>query len=161
MAETACYLTFTEASEGSFFLHWSETPVDNALASFVPGKPVPKFKLKSNGGRSELTRGIAGGDKKPFYKGWCAYVREAYKQQSKSLTFLSQAPENPVGLYLCKQDNTVVKVEFNEPVALPKDNDFVCVGVIPSVNPAFSVQKMLPALFISAGEEHGAAERLK
>ncbi|QDZ25281.1 hypothetical protein HOP50_16g78290 [Chloropicon primus] len=155
----SAYLTFTEASGGAFFIHWSETPVEGALAAFLPSKPVPKFKLKTNGGRSELCRGVAGGNKKPFYKGWAAFVREAYKNSSK-FTFLSDAAENPVGLYLCKQDTTVYKVDPDVPVELTKDSGFSVVGVIPSLNPAFSIQKMLPSLFTSIGEEHGAAEKL-
>ena len=56
-----CYLTFSEASQGTLFLHWSETPVAGALAFFEPRKNVPAFKYKSNGGRSELIREMSGG----------------------------------------------------------------------------------------------------
>ena len=56
-----CYLTFSEASQGTLFLHWSETPVAGALAFFEPRKTVPAFKYKSNGGRSELIREMSGG----------------------------------------------------------------------------------------------------
>ena len=43
----ACYLTFTPANGGSFFNHWSETPVEGALACFVPSKPIPKFTKRT------------------------------------------------------------------------------------------------------------------
>ena len=56
-----CYLMFSEASQGTLFLHWSETPVAGALAFFEPRKNVPAFKYKSNGGRSELIREMSGG----------------------------------------------------------------------------------------------------
>ena len=46
-----CYLTFVDASHGSLFFHWSDEPVEGALASYLPSAPVPKFKLTSNGGR--------------------------------------------------------------------------------------------------------------
>lgn len=36
-----CYLTWTESSQGSLFTHWSETPVEGAVAKFQPRKPVP------------------------------------------------------------------------------------------------------------------------
>jgi len=163
MAETkpACYLTFDPASGGAFFMHWSETMVDGALACFVPAKPIPKFKFNHRGGRSEFCRGIAGGNKKPFYNGWCSFVREAYKNNA-DLTFIQNGEENPVGLYLVKKDTTVVKVNFNEPVHVSKDSgEFAVVGVIPSVNNSFDVQKMLPSLFTSVGEEHGAALSLE
>ena len=39
----AGYLTFNEASGGTLVLHWSEEPIDGALAMFRPGKTVPKF----------------------------------------------------------------------------------------------------------------------
>ena len=86
-----CYLTFSDASQGTLFLHWcvtvqiyfcraaahlsrvvgrrlvvynahrSEAPVAGALAFFEPRKTVPAFKYKSNGGRSELIREMSGG----------------------------------------------------------------------------------------------------
>lgn len=157
----ACYLVFDTASAGSFFSHWSETPVEGALASFVPAKPIPKFKFKTHGGRSEICRGVAGGNKKGFYKGWASFVRSAYSNNA-TFTFLKNTEENPVGLYFCKEDTTVHKCEFNEELKLDKEdqNGFKVVGVVHSANNSFSVLKMLPSLFTQIGEREGCAETL-
>ena len=52
-ATKGCYLVFDIASEGSLFLHWSDTPVPMAVAYMQPRIAVPAFKYKANGGRSE------------------------------------------------------------------------------------------------------------
>ncbi len=157
----ACYLEFTEASAGSFFAHWSEEPVEGALAKFVPAKPIPKFKFKTHGGRSEICRGIAGGNKQGFYKGWASFVRQAFANNA-TFTFLKNAEANPVGVYLCKADTTVHRCETGAEVALSKEaqDGFKAVGVLHEANNSLSVQKMLPSLFISTGEKEGAAESL-
>ena len=63
----SCYLVFSESSGGSLFMHWSETPVEGALASFAPQKTVPKFKFTANAGRSEIIRDL-GVKVKKFYE---------------------------------------------------------------------------------------------
>ena len=39
---------------------------------------VPRFKLTTNGGRSELQRGVGGPNRKPFYAAWASFVRMAF-----------------------------------------------------------------------------------
>merc|ERR1719446_536542 len=56
--EPRCYLVFSSASHGSFFLQWATQAVEGALACFQPHKPVPLFKLRTNSGRSELCREV-------------------------------------------------------------------------------------------------------
>ena len=80
------YLTFVESGQGTLLTHWSETPVEGALASFVPSKPVPRFKLTANGGRSELMRDVSK-DPRRFYQGVCSFVKAA-KALGAPLTFL-------------------------------------------------------------------------
>ena len=55
-----CYLTTEDVSAGTVYLNWSKTPVNGAIAVCKPGKPVGAFKFKSNGGKSELKRGVRG-----------------------------------------------------------------------------------------------------
>ena len=50
-----CYLTFGTESQGTLFVHWSETEVEGAIAFFAPRKKVPGFKFKQNGGRSQVS----------------------------------------------------------------------------------------------------------
>ena len=72
-----CYLTFTDSSQGSLFTHWSTEPVEGALASYVPAKAPPAFKLKQNGGRQELVRECGGPKIATFYQGYCQYLKAA------------------------------------------------------------------------------------
>ena len=72
-----CYLTFTEASQGSLFFHWSEEPVEGALAKHTPTKPPPAFKMKDTGGRQEIIRGMVGPGVSKFYEGYCQYLKAA------------------------------------------------------------------------------------
>merc|ERR1719251_505855 len=55
--DMGCYLTLSDASNGSMFLHWSTDAVYGHVGYFKPTKKVPAFKFKTNGGKSELTRG--------------------------------------------------------------------------------------------------------
>tara|TARA_B100000780_G_scaffold74643_1_gene50194 strand:- start:35 stop:505 length:471 start_codon:yes stop_codon:yes gene_type:complete len=72
-----CYLTFTEASQGSLFFHWSDEPVEGALAQHTPTKPPPAFKMKDTGGRQEIIRGMVGPGSNKFYEGYCQYLKAA------------------------------------------------------------------------------------
>ena len=38
-------MTFSSSNGGCFMLHWSDTPVEGALASFVPKTEVARFKF--------------------------------------------------------------------------------------------------------------------
>eukprot|EP00392_Amoebophrya_sp_AT5.2_P008950 g8978.t1 len=49
------YLVYTEDSLGTLFLKWSREPVENALAFFEAGKPIPPFKFTTNQGRFNAT----------------------------------------------------------------------------------------------------------
>ena len=112
-----CYLTFSEASQGTLFLHWSETPVAGALAFFEPRKNVPAFKYKSNGGRSELIREMSGGTGeriKRFYTGICQYVKLA-KSFDAAVVFYEHGTLPAVEIALidgAKSDYNVVRVRL-------------------------------------------------
>lgn len=58
--DTGCYLTLGSEGGAGFLLHWSEQPIESALAYFRPSKPVPHFKFTQNAGRSELLRESGG-----------------------------------------------------------------------------------------------------
>ena len=86
--EPACYMVFSEANGGCFFSHWSDVPVEGALARFVPKKEVPRNKFTHNGGRLELCRGVGGPNGKKFYEGWCSFLKMAHGAAG-SFTFLA------------------------------------------------------------------------
>ena len=112
-AGPACYLLFTEDRGGALLLQWSETPVDGALAAFVPAKPPPRFKLTANGGQSELKRGVGESSStnlKAFYAAWASFIRAAFASGGRFF-FMSNLPTNPVGVYLCQADSSVRKVQ--------------------------------------------------
>lgn len=69
------YLVYTEDSLGTLFLKWSREPVENALAFFEAGKPIPPFKFTTNQGRFQLMKGCQ--DKQKFFEGWGAFLKEA------------------------------------------------------------------------------------
>ena len=82
-----------EAPPGAtLYQHWSAEPIENALACFAPRKAVPAFKLKQNGGKSELVRDAAIGPK--YYGGWTAFVKAAVSFQG-DFTFLTSPAEAP------------------------------------------------------------------
>ena len=60
-----CYLTFEPDSGGRLMLFYSRGEIpQNAIGFWCPGpgRTIQGFKFKQNGGRSELIKGIAGGD---------------------------------------------------------------------------------------------------
>ena len=73
----ACYLDFNPSSGGTLLAVWSETAVEDALAVFVPSTKPPRFKITSNGGRSEIGRGVGGPNKKKYFSGWVSFIRQA------------------------------------------------------------------------------------
>ena len=71
-------LLFSEVNGGCFVLQWTDDPAPiGALATFVPQKPVPPYKLL-NEGKSELCRDIGGPNPKRWFEGWIAFIRVAY-----------------------------------------------------------------------------------
>ena len=86
-----CYLVFETSNAGSFYLQWNETTelLPGALAVFEPTKTVPRHKLISGGGRSELCRDVSGpGKSKRFFQGWVYFIKMA-RSFGGSFTMLS------------------------------------------------------------------------
>ena len=84
-----CYLLFSEANGGCFVEQWSSRFIEGALAAFVPLQVVPSFKLRSNGGRSEILRDAGGPNIKRFFVGWTHFVKSA------RATTLTRTPLHP------------------------------------------------------------------
>ena len=135
-------------------MHWSKEPIPNALASFAPSKPVPKFKLTANGGRSELARDL-NQNRKRLFETFCGFAKQA-KQFAAPLSMLSNLEGVPVALYMSDKSLAVSRVEIGgESVSV---GDMLVVACVPELSANFSgVSKMDTDLFRQTGQKNGAA----
>eukprot|EP00339_Tiarina_fusa_P005393 CAMPEP_0116998728 /NCGR_PEP_ID=MMETSP0472-20121206/1701_1 /TAXON_ID=693140 ORGANISM="Tiarina fusus, Strain LIS" /NCGR_SAMPLE_ID=MMETSP0472 /ASSEMBLY_ACC=CAM_ASM_000603 /LENGTH=515 /DNA_ID=CAMNT_0004697973 /DNA_START=100 /DNA_END=1647 /DNA_ORIENTATION=- len=80
---TGCYLTYETDSGGRLVLCYQQggKPPSNAVGFWAPGegKSIQGFKFSQGCGRSELIKGIAGGDsnRRRYFDGWCQFVKLA------------------------------------------------------------------------------------
>ena len=87
-----CYLTYESDSGGRMMLHYSKGEIpDHAIGFWQAGddKKIQEFKFKQAGGRSELIKGIAGGDanRRKYFVGWCQFVKLAKQFHGKLIKF--------------------------------------------------------------------------
>ena len=152
-----CFLVYQEASQGSLIMQWSKEPVAGALASFAPSKPVPKFKLTANGGRSELARDL-NQNRKRLFETFCGFARQA-KQFAAPLSFLANLAGVPVALYVSDKSLAVLRLDLGgDSISIADMNAVACV---PELSSGFSgVSKMQTALFQQTGQKLGAAMML-
>jgi hypothetical protein len=71
--------------------NYSNTP-QGALAFTSPGREVPKFKFSTNGGKSEIVRGIGARGSRVagvYYHGWLDFLRNYVKGFDGSLVLLA------------------------------------------------------------------------
>ena len=78
--------------------------MEGAWAFFSPGKTVPKFKFKQNGGRTELARNCGGVQKKNLHNAWCSYVKLSREMEGKLIIMHAD-----VGVFLNMNDGKVVR----------------------------------------------------
>jgi hypothetical protein len=154
---TVCSLTFDLASEGSLFITWSEAGAEGApgaLATFAASKQVPRFKLKHNGGKSELIRGLRGGTGKGqrrFFEGWVQFLKLA-REFGGAVTVWQ---DKEAAVYYCDRALTVHRVPFGEPVAAELMD---CVAVLAPGNAQFEgVVTTTRDYFVGCGNREGAA----
>mmetsp|Transcript_25250 Transcript_25250/g.75790 ORF Transcript_25250/g.75790 Transcript_25250/m.75790 type:complete len:172 (-) Transcript_25250:146-661(-) len=160
MSPRGCYLTFDAASQGTLFTHWSETPVEGALAFFAPRKNVPAFKFKQKGGRSELIREMSGGTGeriKRYYSGWCQFVKLAKQFEA---AFIMNAfdvlPMVEIALIDgSKASDNIVVVSAGQPIESLATA--AAVGCVPHPNPCFTATTFSKEFFISTGNKSGVA----
>jgi hypothetical protein len=159
-AGTVCSLTFDLASEGSLFITWSDAGAvgsegaPGALATFVASKPVPRFKLKQNGGKSELIRGLRGGTGKGqrrYYEGWVQFLKLA-REFGGAVTVWQ---DKEAAVYYCDRALTVHRVVFGEPVAAELMDS---VAVLAPGNAQYEgVVTTTRDFFVGCGNREGAA----
>lgn len=160
-----CYLLYESDSGGKLMLFYSKGEIpDNAVGFFcaMPPKKIQDFKFKQAGGRSELIKGIAGGDanRRKYFVGWCQFVKLAKAMNGKVIKFpnadqgvevdiygYSQAEQQPQMLYL---DDGLVDV-----------SELDAVAVIPKHNPKFQgIKSLQVSAFLEWGSITGASTTL-
>jgi hypothetical protein len=102
----ACYLVYTEASEGTLYVHWSVELVRNAIGRFAPGDEVAisKFKFSHNGGRQEILRGLtAQRGMQRYFQGLAMFLKMAYEHKSCQAS-LARGPLAPFSVFLWRED---------------------------------------------------------
>jgi Immune Mapped Protein 2 (IMP2) N-terminal domain len=92
---TGCYLVYEPSSGGRLMIHYSTGAVpDNAVGFWAPAPshPIQKFKFTGAAGRSELIRGIAGGDanRRKYFVGWCQFLKQAHARKGSFIQFTAQ-----------------------------------------------------------------------
>ena len=98
-----CYLVYEGNSGGRLMLHYSLGFVpDNAVGFWLPSSnhSIQPFKFKQAGGRSELIKGIAGGDsnRRKYFVGWCQFLKLAKAKEGRVIMF-TPAQGVPVDIY--------------------------------------------------------------
>ncbi|KAJ1449548.1 hypothetical protein M885DRAFT_535211 [Pelagophyceae sp. CCMP2097] len=157
-----CYLTFDHASQGTLFVHWSETAVAGALAFFAPRKAVPAFKFKAAGGRAELIREMSGGtgDRiRRYYSGWCQFIKLAKTFQADVVVLdFGELPRVTICLFDgSKPADNIYEVERNVPVTL---EPYVVVATVPYPNPCFGATTMGKEYFAQVGNREGSSSTM-
>jgi hypothetical protein len=121
-----CYLTFESSSGGQLVLIYSKSEIPlNAIGFWCPGPDhqIQGFKFKSNGGKSELIKGIAGGDqnRRKYYSGWCQFIKLAKAMQGYVIKF----PNPKQGVEV---DIVAYKTASQHPYELDLDQGLMEVG---------------------------------
>lgn len=154
------YLCYNPDSMGTLILHWSKVPVENALAFFEAGKPIPPFKFTTNQGRFQLQKGAD--DKVKFFEGWSAYLKEALNRfDCKSLCLFEKnaAREDVQVVLLMKNTMQIVRVESGEQWT-GSVSDIHSFAVVPKDNITFKCGTLDQNLFLSKAKIEGAGYTL-
>lgn len=159
---TGCYLVYEPVAGGRLMLHYSTGYVpDNAVGFWCPGEghKIQGFKFKQAGGRSELIKGIAGGDanRRKYFIGWCQFLKQCKAMNGKVIQFTNIEQGVLVDVYAYNQAT-------NHPYLLDLSNqltdisNFDAIAVMP-VNHAFmkGVKSIVVSNFLELGNLAGAS----
>jgi hypothetical protein len=143
-------LTFDTVSEGTLFIIWSETPVPDALAYFTPSKPVPAFKYKKDGGRSELIRGFRGSTRHRFFDGFCQFFKQC-RDLEGSVSLLCPI----VRIFVRSNEGVISPFPLGELIPLHKIHAVAAVG---SADTSFDgVDRLSQDYFLGTGTKQGGS----
>ena len=160
-----CYLVYESNSGGCLVLQYSEGPVPgNAVGFFSPGAghKIQPFKFKQNSGKSELIKGIAGGDsnRRKYFSGWCQFLKLAVAKGGLVIQFTAQQgvavdvygylkdKEKPV--YLDLESGLIDVSAYDAVAVMPKDHAFLK-----------GVKSIVVSNFLELGNLAGASTTMK
>jgi hypothetical protein len=156
-----CYLLYESDSGGKLTLYYSKGDVPaNAVGFWVPGegKQIQGFKFKQHGGRSELIKGIAGGDsnRRKYFSGWCQFIKLARQMNGRVIKFPNADQGVEVDIYAYSQsDCAPVFLDLDE--GLVDVNSFDAIAVTPKHNVNFQgIHTLIMNNFVERGNIAGA-----
>uniref|UniRef100_A0A7S0LEU2 Immune mapped protein 2 N-terminal domain-containing protein n=1 Tax=Coccolithus braarudii TaxID=221442 RepID=A0A7S0LEU2_9EUKA len=158
-----CYLTFSDACQGSLSTVWSTEPVEGAIAFFKSQKPVAQHKFTANQGRSVLVsqcgglKSSAGQSSKKFFKGIAQFIKSA-KTWEGTIDFIAQLEGRPVSIFLNDAEINVVPVVFGSHVEAATLARMKAVAVFSEAagQQHMNVLKLETNYFMSIAEKEGA-----
>jgi len=160
-----CYLIYDPSSGGRLVTMYSrgEIPLD-AIGFWCagPGHSIKGFKFKQAGGRSELIKGIAGGDqnRRKYFSGWCQFIKMAKAMNGYLIKFPNSEQGVEVDVVTYKND-TEQPYEINFDEGLVEVGGFDAVAVVPKHNPTFKgVKSIVLSNFLELGNLAGAATKM-
>uniref|UniRef100_A0A6S9HU23 Immune mapped protein 2 N-terminal domain-containing protein n=1 Tax=Ditylum brightwellii TaxID=49249 RepID=A0A6S9HU23_9STRA len=167
MAETlpveGCYLLYESDSGGKLVLHYSREADPDAVGFWAPGegKKIQGFKFNRASGKSELIKGIAGGDanRKKYFSGWCQFLKEAKKFNGSVIKFPDKGGVE-VDLYgYCGTEHKMKPLDLDD--GLVDISTLEAVACLPKHNSAYEGLKNCDRLlFMQKGSTFGAATDL-
>jgi hypothetical protein len=157
-----CYLVYESDSGGKLMLCYSTGEIpDNAVGFWcaMPPKKIQGFKFKQAGGRSELIKGIAGGDanRRKYFVGWCQFVKLAKAMNGKVIKFPNADQGVEVDVYgyrSAEQQPQILRLDEG----LVDVSELDAVAVIPKHNPKFQgIKSLQMSTFLEWGNVIGAS----
>jgi len=158
-----CYLVYEPASGGRLMLHYSKGLVPfNAIGFWAPGPghKIQGFKFKQAGGRSELIKGIAGGDanRKKYFQGWCQFLKLAKAKNGSVIQF---APEMGVNVDIYGYTTSKCHPEFLSLDKMSSIEEYDAIAVMPKHHEFMKgVKSIVLQNFLELGNLAGASTKL-
>jgi hypothetical protein len=149
------YLLFDVASNGTMFIKWSKTTVENALIFFKPTKSVPGFKYKGLG-KQELVRNLQE-SKNKYFQGVCEFMKIGRKYDSEFVLLPHNAAHAPypVGISLL-QSSKLTHVEPGTYYTISKQDAIASYNA--TINPFEGMHSTNLTTFCNQGRCHGCSE---
>lgn len=154
------YLCYSPDSFGTLSLHWSETKVENALAFFAAGKPIPPFKFKTNQGRFQLQKGTD--DKTKFFEGWGAFLKEGLCRFNATKIEMYGKANSREDVQLVLLDKSMLKVIRVMPGETWEGScdEVLSFAIVPKDNTAFKVGTLEASVFMTKAKDDGIAHEV-
>ena len=157
--ETAAFLVFGDASNGTLYMYWTTAGyADGALAGFVPRKKVPAFKLKEKGGWTEIIKDCGMMQPKRYYEGWQMFIKAARSFEA-DFNFIGNAPQRPAAIFLSMPNLDIKRVEIGDTVDV-MGCKAVAVLHEPAADAFKGVHSMKTELFVARAHEKGGTANM-